>query len=910
VLSLAGEGGFAQQWGEFRRRLDWHGERLIEELKACWREQRAILEDQFRALGEMPVPTVEHQRLALFRDAREQAGRTLLRDPIAKWEQVRPQQRALSAIETYHNNLEDLVLQLPETVSRPDAIAAAGRRLSLLPWRRSVPVRKLVSARLKRAARHQEPIEERWLLALLLSIRMMVRPWEIYRRTIDSLARGKPLGRFQETRQWLEARTEFDRILHDGDAALSALGLYLSAAGSRLFPSLRFPAAARGRSATTPSRRVEALRAIESELRLPAAVNVSAVEVLTTLASALDDIRVEHDRLIADSGAVIEWLQARQQGRTESPFPQAATVVSPAPVRLAQLETRLEESIGRLPEEVAIPPRRRSYLLRRPRTRKLQPRQAARRALARNLRPELERDFDLVQSHHRKAILAMERVREVVAFAESDEAAEAGALTRDAIQHSLSLLEFSRGELASWQPDFELRQVRAAAEAFAEIHLLLGRDWLSVQAYVADRGFRHLASLTGQLATETLSRFARRGIAWSTAAGRRFLRRIGWSVSADAGHVEVVTRAVLPRQFAVDVSTIALPALYRRLFRPEPVQDSRFLVGRERELAAVAEAREFWEQGRPAALLVVGERGTGKTSLVNCAEQQCLKGVEIVREEFTRRVVTAAELRSFLAARLGVDEPDLLEEHLARRRCVIVLEEAERTFLRHIGHYGAARALQRLIAATCSSVLWIVVMNSSAFKLLDAAFEFGSGFSHRVNTGAASRDDIRNAILLRHNLSGLRLEFMAEPLQGGHLKKLAAAIQGGDRSPEALFFNALRRESEGVYRTAFDIWLAHIGSIEAGALYMRPLSRPDLGQVISEFDQEDLFTLAAVLQHGSLTPEEHATVFQLSLTESRARIDQLAAREILDEDRRRGGFRVRPHAIRVVREALYRRNLL
>jgi hypothetical protein len=91
---------------------------------------------------------------------------------------------------------------------------------------------------------------------------------------------------------------------------------------------------------------------------------------------------------------------------------------------------------------------------------------------------------------------------------------------------------------------------------------------------------------------------------------------------------------------------------------------------------------------------------------------------------------------------------------------------------------------------------------------------------------------------------------------------------------------------------------------------MRPLSRPDLGQVISEFDQDDLFTLAAVLQHGSLTPEEHAIVFQLSLTESRARIDQLAAREILDEDRRRGGFRVRPHAIRVVREALYRRNLL
>jgi hypothetical protein len=71
----------------------------------------------------------------------------------------------------------------------------------------------------------------------------------------------------------------------------------------------------------------------------------------------------------------------------------------------------------------------------------------------------------------------------------------------------------------------------------------------------------------------------------------------------------------------------------------------------------------------------------------------------------------------------------------------------------------------------------------------------------------------------------------------------------------------------------------------------------------------DLFTLAALLQHGSLTPREHATVFQIDDTRSRAWLDNLLARELIEPDPGRYGFRVVPDAAQVVRQALYRRNL-
>jgi hypothetical protein len=91
---------------------------------------------------------------------------------------------------------------------------------------------------------------------------------------------------------------------------------------------------------------------------------------------------------------------------------------------------------------------------------------------------------------------------------------------------------------------------------------------------------------------------------------------------------------------------------------------------------------------------------------------------------------------------------------------------------------------------------------------------------------------------------------------------------------------------------------------------MKPLAAPDLSPVIDDLDVADLFALVAILQHGSLTPEEHAVIFQTNVAASRSQMDELLAREIIENDPHRPGFRIRPEALRVVREALYRRNLL
>jgi len=185
----------------------------------------------------------------------------------------------------------------------------------------------------------------------------------------------------------------------------------------------------------------------------------------------------------------------------------------------------------------------------------------------------------------------------------------------------------------------------------------------------------------------------------------------------------------------------------------------------------------------------------------------------------------------------------------------------------------------------------------------------GASFSHRLNISAAGRAELREAILRRHALSGLRVQFPPPPQSHALADRLRAFLQG-PADPEALFFEALARESAGIYRTALELWLGHVEAIEAGVLYLKPIATPDLSRVIEDLDLDDVFTLVAILQHGSLTPEEHALVFQRSISASRAQLDELLARELIEPDPDRPGLRVRPEASRVVRDALYRRNLL
>jgi len=922
-LHPAPSSGFARQWDQFTSGLTALQDALRHELLESWREMAALILDQAAAADRTATDRTE-PGLTGYAEHRNTASRATLLDTLDRWERQRPLQRADLAIEAFHRGIDELGRRMSATVSAtgPDVletVAAGGslsrRRAAGRDERWEVPFQAAVGLALDAVEGEQLHSEGRYLMAVAHGVQELRRGWDRARQRIDTelapsavAPPATPLDPAQIV-AGLEAEVSAALAQLDETSArvpeLAARRL-VGAVAWRRTPRRRRPSSRRTRQF---EHWASQLGSLQSELRFERAQDGIERRLLALGERTCATLEAERADLLAGVDQMVSWLDGRLAGQSgTSAMPPATSSVVPAARRSSDLAAQVRRILDALPDEVELvrrlepAPRRRSLL------KEIAPDRMATAAFERVGRDRFEAIFGDIQAAHVGLLQQIERARQVVEFAAEEEGeADDASVAHEALQNARSLLEVDRSTTAATLPREREVVARTLAEMFLQNRLLLSRSRLGALAHLGRLGARQGF---GAMATAALPALLLAVKAIGRAAKRlwyRFLVAIQWIPAGEAKRHDVVRRPFLPQEFIGDPRARELPAIYRRLFRFEAVDDPRFLVGRDREMQALVEAREFWEAGRPVATLVVGERGSGKTSLINCVLEGPLAGLPVIRGEFTHRVASAAGVRQFLATLCGTT-PDQLEATLLSERRVVVLEETERTFLREMNGFSGIRELQRLIAATCGTTLWVLVLNQHAFRFLHAAVKLGDSFSHRLNAASATPEAVRDAILVRHHLSGLRLRFVPPPSQRTTWARLRRRIRG-EGDPEQLFFAGLARESAGVFRTAFELWLGQIDTVQAGTLVMRPMAAPDVDAVIEALDTDDLFTLAAIAQHGSLTPEEHASVFRRNPASSRAELDDLLAREIIEPEPTRPGFRVRPVALRVAREALHRRNL-
>jgi hypothetical protein len=119
----------------------------------------------------------------------------------------------------------------------------------------------------------------------------------------------------------------------------------------------------------------------------------------------------------------------------------------------------------------------------------------------------------------------------------------------------------------------------------------------------------------------------------------------------------------------------------------------------------------------------------------------------------------------------------------------------------------------------------------------------------------------------------------------------------------------LYAESEGIFRSAFELWQDSIERIEGGLVHLRQPLAADYRPLMAEFGQRDKFLVRAVLRHGSLTFSEAAEVLMESGAWARRTMRRLESLDVLEQDPTAAGYRVKPQAGKVVRELLFRSNL-
>jgi len=843
--------------------------RLLGEFQAAWNDLDNLLGAS--AAGELP---------SAGGSLDETAGAWLV-GPLQGCRSTRPLERVLEAIEDHRRRCREVVRELPSAAESPPVDPA-----------RELVADGLRGLEFRQGARYGE------LVALMNQAALeLLTPWQLLRRSALRASAGIAGGQ-DPHRAHAACKARIQDLRRRIGALLESLGEP---------PPLKLP------RRPTPASQV---RKQESRLderlswwrrQVQAAAGALALEevlwegwreIRRLTEAAIERLHEERRGLLAELEALTAWLE-----QTSGPTPARHTSLWRAEEGVGRWLQEVEAAVRRLvPGQIETAVRWRALPTRRAPWRLVRPQHEILRALTDTAWPLLLAAFREAETAHRGVLQDMERARQVIAFSRelAEREGESGrAAGQEAMTNALLLLRHRRASLGEIRPLLESSADRATAAAWHKLHLKLDRDRFGLWGYLAREGIRQALAAGRERVASAIKKAAPViQTAWRRSR-RHLLARIGWEQPSARRLVHVERREVLSESLGVDLAPRGLPLIYQRLFRPDPVDDPRFLIGREAEMAAMEELRRLWEARRPAGALLVGERGSGKTSLLNCALARIFPDVEVVRTQFQERIWTADQMRRFL------EQAGLPGE----RRAVVVLEELERAWLRRVGGYQALRELLGRVAATSRRLLWIVALNHTAFRLLNAVLGLEGYFSHRINAAAVEQRYLQEAILMRHNLAGLRLHFLAPQGAGRKGAGLRRRL-GLELTPEQMFFEALYRESEGLFRSAFELWLKHIERSQDGVLYVQPVERPDYETLLADLNLHDLLTLQALLQHGSLTPEEHSQVFEWDPRASLDRLEVLEDRELIEPDPGRAGFRVRPEAGRAVRLALHRRNLL
>jgi len=312
-----------------------------------------------------------------------------------------------------------------------------------------------------------------------------------------------------------------------------------------------------------------------------------------------------------------------------------------------------------------------------------------------------------------------------------------------------------------------------------------------------------------------------------------------------------------------------LPANYRWLFRPEPLDDPRLIMGRDGALGRLRDARGRLREGHRAAVAVVGGPGSGKTTLLNAVVSEMDAADAARRGAVDRRLTTRSEALDWLAAflfpegegagpgeRALADDPSSLAEALGGRRELVLLENGERLFRREVGGYGALTALAEFIEATAGQLGWIVTFEKLPWMFIETVSSLAGAFDEVLDLGPLDRSQLEEAVMARHRLTGYDLEF--EPPEGGVSSATAARLRAtGEEERQARrrdrCFDQLHGDGERDVGEALFLWRRCLRADPGrpGIVVARPTPIPD-PLPLEELDRTVLFALAALAIHGDL----------------------------------------------------------
>ena len=378
------------------------------------------------------------------------------------------------------------------------------------------------------------------------------------------------------------------------------------------------------------------------------------------------------------------------------------------------------------------------------------------------------------------------------------------------------------------------------------------------------------------------------------------------------GRVEVISSEISDFLAATQTAVLKLPVVYRRLFEIEALKDERFFEGRKNELAMLNSAYNNWKRGGYAPVAIVGEKGSGATTLLNFFETGLETKYNIFRTEIYNVIYQQNDLIEFFKTLFKINSIKNLEELIRflnnqPSKRIIIIENIQHLFLRKVNGFLCLKILFEIISKTQKNIFWISTSSLYSWEYLNKTLNITDYFGYVVRLRSLEDEQMINIILKRHKISGYNLSF--KPSKEEEENKSYLRIPD-DRKQDYLFkqyFSDLNKFAKSNISLALLFWLRSTKEVSGDTITIGSLRDIDFS-FLSSLDTNKVFTLNSLLIHDGLTVESFSLVNNLPESQSRLMLLVLLDDGVIVQ--KNGLFKINPLLYRQTVTLLQTKNII
>lgn len=357
----------------------------------------------------------------------------------------------------------------------------------------------------------------------------------------------------------------------------------------------------------------------------------------------------------------------------------------------------------------------------------------------------------------------------------------------------------------------------------------------------------------------------------------RFTSSLQSSIAASSGEKKVSSEV---SDFLADSFSRVneLPIVYQRLYKISALTDQGLFEGRSGELFKLKSSYQSWEVGKHAPTVIVGEKWSGLTSLINHFLDKQKPKLSVIRIDHQQNISTDAELlavfSTYLKAEFSTAEEVINHLHGLSAKKIVVVENLQFFFLRKVKGFQALKILFKIMAETDQQVFWLVSCTEYGWNYLDATNAARDHFRHLILMEPIANDQMVELIMKRNRISGYRVEYEVTHDLAKSKKFNRLNHEQQQKQLKALFFNNLIKFSKSNVSLGLIFWLLSTKKISEDTITIGSFKEPDLS-FLKQLSMPKVFILNNLILHDGLTINQLSEVMRMGETAVQALVTNL-----------------------------------